>query len=409
MSFSSSIITVTSTAVIWGFLVVFFLKVLHLKRASGIIVIAVTTVVIFGSFIATAIARVIGKTTYRLPLMVASSGLPVVLYLSVGLVFVTVINFLWWLVRRPDRSRDGSRSLDDTGGEPEPTDTSPRSLRLPVIRLLTVIAVVGSLVTTGYGFVKAQEPHLTAMTLTFPDLPANFDGMTIALVSDLHSGATTRDSFLPMLVDQINAAHPDLIVIAGDTVDGSVTDVGESLAVLAKLSAPYGVVMTTGNHEIYQGARQWIEFYPSLGFRVLDNDAVLLQRGSQSITILGINDRRGTGDLAPDLVLAMDRGKALVDADLVDQFCILVAHEPVQVFSDDKAPSRMGIDLVLTGHTHGGQFWPIGYAALLSQPFLDGTHIVDNVTVVTSRGAGIWGPPIRIGADPEIPLITLHR
>jgi len=337
------------------------------------------------------LARLAGSSRYRLALMTASMGVPWLAYLGLGLAFVSLTNLIWWLATRHRPARAAG----------------PPSRRLPTIRWLTALAVVLSLVTTGYGFQRAQVPAVTPVSLEFANLPANFDGLTIALVSDLHLGATTRDSFVPMLVDQVNAAHPDLIVIAGDLVDGRLADVADRLEPLRNLAAPFGVVATLGNHDLYPEPREWLDFWATLGMRVLANDGIWLERGGQRIEVLGINDRQGQDDLAPDLALALARVETAGAGE--QAFRILVAHEPVQAIDDAAVAGVPRIDLQLSGHTHGGQWWPFGYGALLQQPVLDGVHVIDSVTVVTSRGVGTWGPPVRVGSDPEIPLITLRR
>jgi predicted MPP superfamily phosphohydrolase len=329
--------------------------------------------------------------------MVGSAGLAVVMYLGLGLVVVGAANLVWWLVTRRTAAPAGARAA------PAP---SRNSRRLPVLRSLTVLVLALAVIVTGYGFVRAQEVTVTRTTLAFDTLPANFDGFTIALLTDLHVGATTRGSFLPGLVDEVNAAAPDLVVIAGDLVDGSVADVGAPIAGLTRLAAPFGVVVTTGNHDLLTDPT-WIGYLRSLGLTVLTNDGLRLRRGTQSLTILGINDRDGSGTAAPDLRLAFKRVGS--PAGCGDAFCIVAAHQPAQALDDDGLAGRLGVALQLSGHTHGGQLWPYGYATRLEQPMLSGVAILGGVTVVTSRGAGTWGPPVRVGSDPEVPLLTLRR
>jgi len=387
--------------VLWAVLSFCLIRLTHLRKLWAILVLIGVTLAVPGSFIVTMLTRSIGSNEHRFIWIVITSGLVVLMYLAGCLIVVWIINGVWWLLERhaAKRSAQPARAAVD---EPSPLPGQ----RLTMVRLLTVVSVAVSLITTGYGYVEAQRPSVNPVSLSFANLPANFDGIKIALLSDLHVGATTRNSFLPNLVNQVNAAHPDLIVIAGDVVDGSVAELGPRVSVLDQLSAPYGVIFTTGNHEFYSGAHPWMDYFSQLGFRVLNNDGIGLQRGMQTIQILGINDRMGTGDLAPNLQLASQR--ANVTAPATDPFRILVAHEPVQDTADNGLAGRLGVDLQLSGHTHGGQLWPFGYLDLLSQPVLDGVHVVDNVTLVTTRGVGEWGPPIRVGADPEITLITLH-
>ncbi|MCL2735315.1 MAG: metallophosphoesterase [Propionibacteriaceae bacterium] len=408
----------------------FFLHVvLRVRRATAVgstIVLAVATLC---SFLAPDLVYALGSTSDRGFFLLASSGIAVVFYLGWGLAAITVVNVIWWWVsrRRADRRPVARRMVDEAGEQPvtsvpvtaqdapsqpvasqdvrtQDVRTQDPRTRRTVMRVMTAVVVAASVVVTGHGFIQAQRPVVTPMTLTFSTLPSNFDGLTIALLTDLHISAMTRASFLPMLVDDVNAAHPDLIVIAGDVVDGHVSDLAPRLAPLKKLSAPYGVVVTTGNHEFYSDAAGWMTAFSSLGLTVLDNDGIQLVRGDQSIQVLGVNDRAGRGALAPDLQKAWDQ----VDAP-PGTFSILAAHEPVQVFDEDHLASRLGIDLQLSGHTHGGQLWPLQMLVPLRQPAAQGVHVIDHVTVVTSRGIGAWRPPVRVGADPQIPLITLRH
>ena len=282
--------------------------------------------------------------------------------------------------------------------------------RVIFVRWATALLLVAALAVTGYGAVNAQFPHLTPVDLTEQDLPPQFDGFTIALVSDIHLGPGISGSFVDRLVDQVDAAKPDLIVIAGDLIDGTVAQLGPELEALTRLSAPYGVLITTGNHEFFYDAADWFAWFAAHGLTVLDNSGVQLLRNGATIDVLGINDSAGTPPHTPDLNQAVQRLAASTGApvDGAGRFRLLIAHEPSQATSDDKLAARLGVDVQFSGHTHGGQMWPITDFVTLVQPVVDGVHEIGGVTVVTSRGAGAWGPPVRVGAPPEIPLITLH-
>jgi predicted MPP superfamily phosphohydrolase len=179
---------------------------------------------------------------------------------------------------------------------------------------------------------------------------------------------------------------------------------------LAELSAPYGVYLTTGNHEFYSGAADWMKFWDEHGLKVLDNEAVVIKRGTASIDLVGINDRTGDEPYEPDLQQAVDslndRGVKPTDT---RRFRILAAHQPLQALLYDGLAARLGIDLQLSGHTHGGQMWPVHALVTMQQPVIAGVHELNGVTVVTSRGAGAWGPPVRVLADPEVVLVTLQH
>ncbi|MEO7752725.1 MAG: metallophosphoesterase [Terracoccus sp.] len=282
-----------------------------------------------------------------------------------------------------------------------------RLLRRPaarrrVLRAGTPAVAVLAVAATGWGLHEAARPTVTAATVTSPDLPEAFDGLRIALLTDLHAGPVRDATFTRAAVDAINAAEPDLVVLGGDLVDGKVEQVADVLAPLADLEAPLGVVAVSGNHEyISQEADAWLAHWETLGITVLRNDSLVLTDpagGTETIRVAGINDLTATGDAAPDPDLA------LRDSDPAG-FTLLVAHQPK---SAELVQGR-GVDLQLSGHTHGGQLWPFRWAVLLQQPVIDGLDAVGDVPVLTSRGAGAWGPPVRVLAPPEIPVVTVRR
>ncbi|TQM55180.1 metallophosphoesterase [Humibacillus xanthopallidus] len=276
--------------------------------------------------------------------------------------------------------------------------SSPRPRRR-LLRVGTPVVVVAALGATAYGLHEAAMPTVTPVTVTSQQLPEGFDGLRVALVTDLHVGPVRDASFTQRVVDEVNAQRPDVVVLGGDLVDGKVSQVSDALAPLAGLEAPLGVFAVSGNHEfISQEADAWLTYWETLGITVLRNENVALRRQSDTIRIAGVHDETGTGADAADVDGALGSAPA-------GGFTILVAHQPRQALD---AQGR-GIDLQLSGHTHGGQVWPFRYAVRLQQPVIDGVRMVGDVPVLTSRGAGAWGPPARVMAPPEIPLITLRR
>jgi predicted MPP superfamily phosphohydrolase len=283
--------------------------------------------------------------------------------------------------------------------------------RIHFLRWGVCFVLVLSAATTAYGAVKAQHPEVNEVTVTSADLPAPFAGLRIAVISDIHVGPGISGAFVERLVDQVNAAQPDFIVIPGDLVDGPVSQLGPELAALGRLEAPYGVVLTTGNHEFYSGdVTQWIDYWRDLGITVLDNSGIQLTRQGTTIDVLGINDDQGSGRYEPDLEAAAETLHQAFGApvDGRGRFRLLIAHEPAQALAGQD-PADYGVDVQLAGHTHGGQMWPFDYAILTRQPVLEGVEQVGRITVVTSRGVGAWGPPVRVLADPEILIVTLER
>ena len=349
-------------------------------------------VVLFGvTLVAASTTRVIADPKAWRP--VTWSGYVVmglVFYVILAILAIQVVHGLWRLV---DRLRH--RTPD----------------RAPRLRRLTAAGLVLALVTTAYGVMEADRPSTTPVTIVSADLPQAFDGYRVALITDLHVGPTRGRAFTQRVVDMVNAEKPDLIVLGGDMIDGSVAGLGDELAPLATLRATDGVVATTGNHEFYYDAADWVAEWRRQGLAVLDNDARIITRGGASIDVLGINDYSGTGALRPDLDAAVNRLVALGgSASDRGRFRLLVAHQPRQAMVvSGVTVASYGIDLQVSGHTHGGQMWPFRYLVRLQQPVVEGYGVVEGVPVFTSRGVGAWGPPVRVAAPPEVPIITLRR
>jgi predicted MPP superfamily phosphohydrolase len=270
--------------------------------------------------------------------------------------------------------------------------------RRRVLRAGTPLVVAAALGTTAYGLHEAAQPSVTPVTVSDPDLPTEFDGLRVALVTDLHVGPIRDADFTRRVVEQVNVQRPDVVVLAGDLIDGRVSQVSGALAPLAALRAPLGVFAVSGNHEfISQEADAWMSYWETLGIDVLRNENATLTRGSATIRMAGIHDETGRGPDAPNIDAALSGVPA-------DAFTMLAAHQPKAA----ESAVGKGVDLQLSGHTHGGQLWPFRYAVLLQQPVIDGLGTVGDVPVMTSRGAGAWGPPVRVLAPPEIPIITLR-
>jgi uncharacterized protein len=300
------------------------------------------------------------------------------LYLFLGLVPVWLVCVGIWLVRRQhDHGRVSRQRLN---------------------RVASPLVAVAAVAITACGAVEAAHPSITRFEVASPQLPAEFDGVRVGLITDLHAGAVRSASFTRRVVDLVNAEHPDLVVIAGDTVDGTAARYAPEIAPLADLEAPLGVYAVTGNHEMFRDTANWLTAFQDVGLTMLPNLAVPLQRGGATITLAGAHDLTGEGEWAPDYDAALGGTDA-------GAFTLFVAHQPLAALDIE----GRGVDLQLSGHTHGGQLWPINYLVPLQQPMLEGMATVAGTTVVTSRGAGEWGPPVRVAAPPEVPIITLRR
>ncbi len=309
---------------------------------------------------------------------IGQAFLAALLYLVLGLFVVWVVDVVLRIaLRRRDHGRVARRTMN--------------RIAAPMVVAATVAAV-------GYGAWEANQVSITRYQAASPDLPEQFDGMTLALVTDLHVGAVRSAEFTRRAVDLVNAENPDLIVVVGDLVDGTAARYSREVAPVADLRAPLGVFATTGNHEMYRDTANWVRTFEELGLTVLQNQSVQLTRDGASITLAGVHDLEGAGQWAPD------HAAALADADPAG-YTLFLAHQPLQA---EDVQGR-GVDLQVSGHTHGGQMWPLNHLVPLQQPVLDGFHDVGDVPVITSRGVGAWGPAIRVAAPPEIPIITLRR
>lgn len=217
--------------------------------------------------------------------------------------------------------------------------------------------------------------------------------MRVALVSDLQLGSVLGTDFTREVVDLVNAQEPELILLAGDLTDGEVAELAQDVAPLADLRASDGVFAVMGNHEFYFAPDQWLAHYPTLGLTVLANESTTVR----GLTLAGISDPAGgaTGR-GPDLDAALagaGPGRPV----------ILLSHSPGAVRD---AASR-GVDLMVTGHTHGGQFYPFALAVAANNPALSGLHRFGPTQLFITNGAGFWGPMARLGAAPDITVFSL--
>ncbi|MCW2816459.1 MAG: metallophosphoesterase [Nocardioides sp.] len=323
---------------------------------------------------AAALLRQGDPATTRPVVWVGMTTLAVALYLTIGLVLLGLVAL-------------GLRLAGRTAA------------RTRVLRTGTAAVVVLALAVTAYGVVAATRPGVRTTEVRVADLPAEHDGLRVVLLTDLHVGALHDASWTREVVDLVMAQEPDLVLLGGDLVDGRPGDVADYLDPLAALDAPLGVHGVIGNHELLTGdddARRWIEVYEGLGVDVLANESVELGPG---LVLVGVHDATGTGDLAPD----PERALAGVDP---DDTLLHLAHEPRQV---EDLPPGSGVDLQLSGHTHGGQLWPVHLLVGLTDPVVAGYDAdVDGVPVLVSRGVGTSGPPARVLAPPEVDVVVLR-
>ncbi|MFJ6724353.1 metallophosphoesterase [Streptomyces sp. NPDC091281] len=287
---------------------------------------------------------------------------------------------------------------DEAVGAPEAPERSDRpaapSRRLFVSRVIGGAAAVAAVGTVGYGtYGVLNGPTVKRVTVPLAKLPRAAHGYRIAVVSDIHLSPVLGRGFAQKVVDTINGTQPDLIAVVGDLVDGSVKDLGPAAAPLAGLEARDGAYFVTGNHEYFSGAEQWVEEVRRLGLLPLENARTELPW----FDVAGVNDIAGEDDgQGPDFA------KALGDRDTA-RACVLLAHQPVQIHD----AVEHGVDLQLSGHTHGGQLWPGNFIAAGANPTVAGLERYGDTQLYVSRGAGAWGPPTRVGAESDITVIRL--
>lgn len=258
-----------------------------------------------------------------------------------------------------------------------------------------------SMPLTGYSIFEARrKPVVVHSDLPVSGLPAGLDGFTIAQISDTHIGPTLRGGWMRMVVDEVNTLGADMVVHTGDMVDGSVPALRKEVAPLAELKARHGVWLCTGNHEYYSGVEAWLEESARLGMRPLVDEHTLVDTGQGRILLAGVADYRAPGIHPAHASSPVAAMAGAPDHDV----SILLAHQPVSVYE----ASRAGFGIQLSGHTHGGQFFPWTLAIHLFQPYVRGLHQHENTLLYVNTGTGYWGPPMRLGTAPEITLHTLR-
>ena len=292
-------------------------------------------------------------------------------------------------------------ALDLAGGRsPDPVDAGRR--------LFVARAVAGgALLAAGGAAARAVrsatgEPSVKEVPVKLARLPGQLSGFTLAQISDLHVGPSIREKEVRRVVDLTNALRPDAIVITGDLVDGTVAELRAATDHLGRLSAKHGVFFITGNHEYYSGAGAWLAELRRLGIRTLENERVALgdrAPGGASLDLAGVYDwsvARGEDGRWPALDEAL-RGRD------PDRSLVLLAHQPRGVAEAVAG----GVELQLSGHTHGGQIFPWNYVVSAVYPYSKGLYRHGDGQIYVSCGTGYWGPPMRLGAPAEVGKIVL--
>jgi predicted MPP superfamily phosphohydrolase len=267
---------------------------------------------------------------------------------------------------------------------------------------VSALSVLGlGVFATLVGLVGARRrARVLNVDVPLQNLPAALHGFSIAQITDIHVGTTIRKRYVERIVNAVNALRPDLIAVTGDIVDGPVSELAAHTAPLGGLHALHGAYFVTGNHEYYSGASAWIAEFRRLGLQVLVNEHRVIEHQGIALVIAGVTD---FGSHAFNPSHRSDPRIALAGAPAEASVRILLAHQPRSA----PAAAGAGFDLQLSGHTHGGQFWPWNLFVRFQQPFTAGLHRLNRLWVYVSRGTGYWGIPNRFGAPSEITLLRL--
>ncbi|MFP2909240.1 metallophosphoesterase [Pyxidicoccus sp. 3LFB2] len=283
-------------------------------------------------------------------------------------------------------------------GTPAPSAPVNPERRRFLARATAGGAVLASAGVTGFGVWSAfHEPVVSEVAVRLPGLPKALDGFTIVHLSDIHVGPVIQRRFMDELVSRCDALRPDLVAITGDLVDGHVASLAPAVSALANLKARHGAYFVTGNHEYYWNAAAWSEALERMGIPVLRNRHVRIGDAAASFDLVGVDDwaARNSGK-------GYDLDAAIAGRDS-ERASVLLAHQP----SNWSVAAKAGMGLQLSGHTHGGQFFPFTLAVAAIWQHDAGHFQTGDSHLYVSRGTGFWGPPLRVGSPPEIVKVTL--
>jgi predicted MPP superfamily phosphohydrolase len=267
-------------------------------------------------------------------------------------------------------------------------------------RVAALVACAVGLGASAWAAWQGRAVRVKRIEIPLKKLPRGLDGFAIVQLSDVHVGPTIGRAFLERVVATANALAPDVVAITGDLVDGSVEELEHDVAPLAELAPRFGTYFVTGNHEYHAGAIAWCEHLGHLGVRVLHNEHVEVGRGEDRIHLAGIDDYESA---RIDVGHRTDLARAVAGCDPA-RALVLLAHQPKAT----REAARHGVDLQLSGHTHGGQLWPLAWIMRLGQPAVAGLRRIGDMLVYVSCGTGSAGPPMRLGAPAEITHLVLR-
>jgi predicted MPP superfamily phosphohydrolase len=270
-------------------------------------------------------------------------------------------------------------------------------------RMVAIGVAAVAIVLSGWGYVEAMRvPRVRRVQVRIPRLGAGLDGARVVLLTDTHYGPIDRARWSAGVVAAVNNLDADIVCHTGDIADGPVARRRSQSEHLGDVRARLARAYVTGNHEYFGEADGWLEHMGELGWESLHNRHLVLERDGARLILAGVDDRTAKSSGRPGH--GADHSAALAGAD-PDVPVLLLAHQPKQI---DAAVAH-GVDLQISGHTHGGQIWPFHFLVRIDQPVLQGlTRHGDRTQLYTSRGTGFWGPPLRVFAPSEISLLTLR-
>lgn len=268
--------------------------------------------------------------------------------------------------------------------------------------LMTAVVALLSLSLSGWGLGQALAvAQVSEVEIELENMPPQLDGFSLVQLSDIHASTLLTESWVRELVHRVNALKPDLVVITGDLADGPPQKRARDLAPLAELTAPHGVALCPGNHEYISDFQALKDIFTKLGLRLLLNEHIVLESQGAEISLAGLSDpaARRRSLAGPDIEAALAGAPE-------NSVKIVLAHQPALAL----ASAAAGADLQLSGHTHGGQLWPLSLlVAKFNAGFVRGLYEVDGLKLYVSRGTGLWnGFPLRLGTPSEISLLTLR-
>jgi len=327
-----------------------------------------------------------------------------VAYISLGFfsllfAFLVIFDFFRFIKKIVDSIKN-TLIESKTGMSTSPADVTHLSRRRFISNSInSVFLIFSGIMTIGGIFRARQKPQLEKIRIPIRKFSGGSFEFRIVQISDIHLGPTIKGDFLKRIVDSVNMLDADMVVITGDLVDGTVDELRKDVLPLTDLKSKFGTFFITGNHEYYSGVQPWVRELEGMGITVLLNEHRIIQVNKRKLLVAGVTDYSAERIVKDH---KSDPAKAIMGAPECDAR-ILLAHQPRSIFK----AAELGFDLMISGHTHGGQYFPWNFFVGLQQPYVKGLHKHGKTWVYVNRGTGYWGPPVRLGVPSEITEILL--